>query len=634
MNDPIILPHSIEAEQAVLGGLMLDNKSWQGVSNLLLEEDFCRPEHGIIFNALSDLFSRNIPVEVLILSDFLKQKNQLDQVKGEAYLFKLAKNTPSAVNILAYAEIVQARSIYRQQFKIFQEGQKSILSGNFSLEESIQKLNKSNNRKVKNWEPPVLFEDLETPIIPVELLPTGVYREFAKALSNSTETPTALAVMAIFGVISTCITKCYVVSPKDDWKESLNIYTLVALPPANNKSLILSRCTAPLIEWQKQEAERLQPEINRLISSQKTIEAIIAKKRKDSANAKIIDRSNILNEIHELEESLPKIRFLPELFSTDATPESLAKCAYEQGGRFAIISDEGGIMDVVAGLYTGNNSNIDILLKGIDGGELRINRQSSKMILKPYFTIMMTVQPVIIKNMCTRNVFKGKGLIERFLFVLPKSQLGYRQHNREAVPRELSQKYHQAIIELITRHSISEDLKPIVLRLDELALKEWKDFQLSIEKELRDGGQLSTLRGWGGKISGMALRLAGLIHVASEPHSQVITSKTMDKALELAVLLMQHAIAAYGMMRTDEDIGNATYIFRWLLARKESQFTQSDLSYALRHQDISKERKNKAIQILIERNIISESRILPGRSKPTTFYLVNPGLWGGAHELA
>lgn len=109
-----ILPHSIEAERAVLGGLMLDNDAWQVITERLNEDDFYRPEHSVIFRAFSALANRGAPFDVLTLSDSLKQQNQLQAASGEAYLFELAKNTPTAANILAYADIVRERSILRK----------------------------------------------------------------------------------------------------------------------------------------------------------------------------------------------------------------------------------------------------------------------------------------------------------------------------------------------------------------------------------------------------------------------------------------------------------------------------------------------------------------------------------------
>jgi len=109
-----IPPHSIEAEQSVLGGLMLDNRAWDQVIDRLREEDFYRSEHRSIFRAISRLAEQNKPIDVLTVSETLREVHELDQVGGEVRLFELANNTPSAANITAYADIVRERSVLRQ----------------------------------------------------------------------------------------------------------------------------------------------------------------------------------------------------------------------------------------------------------------------------------------------------------------------------------------------------------------------------------------------------------------------------------------------------------------------------------------------------------------------------------------
>ena len=109
-----IAPHSIEAEQAVLGGLMLDNNALDKVIDAITEQDFYRQDHRLVFNAISDLASNSQPYDVVTLSEWLDQNKQLEQVGGLAYLAELASNTPSAANIAAYANIVRERAILRQ----------------------------------------------------------------------------------------------------------------------------------------------------------------------------------------------------------------------------------------------------------------------------------------------------------------------------------------------------------------------------------------------------------------------------------------------------------------------------------------------------------------------------------------
>lgn len=107
-------PHSIEAEQSVLGGLLLDNQAWDKVADRLHEKHFYRQEHRIIFRVMAELANRGKPFDVITLTDALKNINELSNVGGDIYLFDLARNTPTAANISAYADIVHERSVLRE----------------------------------------------------------------------------------------------------------------------------------------------------------------------------------------------------------------------------------------------------------------------------------------------------------------------------------------------------------------------------------------------------------------------------------------------------------------------------------------------------------------------------------------
>lgn len=107
-------PHSIEAEQSVLGGLMLDNEAWMLVGDKLTEEDFYRQDHRLIFRSIAWLAGNQKPLDVITLSEWLKENEQLEDAGGLSYLATMAKDTPSAANISAYADIVREKSILRQ----------------------------------------------------------------------------------------------------------------------------------------------------------------------------------------------------------------------------------------------------------------------------------------------------------------------------------------------------------------------------------------------------------------------------------------------------------------------------------------------------------------------------------------
>ena len=113
-----IPPHSIEAEQSVLGGLMLDNEAWMVVGDKLVEDDFYRQDHRLIFRAISQMAMQQKPVDVLTLTEWLRENRLLEDAGGLAYLAIMAKDTPSAANISAYADIVREKSILRQMISV------------------------------------------------------------------------------------------------------------------------------------------------------------------------------------------------------------------------------------------------------------------------------------------------------------------------------------------------------------------------------------------------------------------------------------------------------------------------------------------------------------------------------------
>ena len=129
MNEPMSLdkhlpenlripPNSVEAEQAILGGLLLNNSAWDDVAERVGARDFYRKAHRQIFEVIAQLVEEENPCDLVTVSQALTQLGQLDDIGGMTYLSELARNTPSAANITAYAEIVRERSILRQLIQV------------------------------------------------------------------------------------------------------------------------------------------------------------------------------------------------------------------------------------------------------------------------------------------------------------------------------------------------------------------------------------------------------------------------------------------------------------------------------------------------------------------------------------
>jgi replicative DNA helicase len=114
-------PHSVEAEQSVLGGILLDSTAWDKIADILQEQDFYRYEHRLIFRHIALLIEHAKPVDAITVAESMENNAELDKAGGLAYLGSLAQNVPSAANIRRYAEIVRERSIMRRLAEVGSE---------------------------------------------------------------------------------------------------------------------------------------------------------------------------------------------------------------------------------------------------------------------------------------------------------------------------------------------------------------------------------------------------------------------------------------------------------------------------------------------------------------------------------
>src|SRR5580704_11385799 len=113
-------PQNIDAEKSILGGLMLEQEAWDEVSELLVEDDFYKPAHRKIFAAIRELYRREMPSDLVTVSNHLMERGELESLGGAACLAEMIDQTPSTANIVSYAKIVRDKSLLR---KVIQSSQ-------------------------------------------------------------------------------------------------------------------------------------------------------------------------------------------------------------------------------------------------------------------------------------------------------------------------------------------------------------------------------------------------------------------------------------------------------------------------------------------------------------------------------
>ena len=307
----------------------------------------------------------------------------------------------------------------------------------------------------------------------------------------------------------------------------------------------------------------------RLASERRTIEARIERLRRKAASA--ADPSNLMREIRDSEANLPVVPPVFRIHVDDCTPERLASLMVEQGGRIAVFSDEGGVFELLAGRYSKGIPNLDLWLKGHSVSQVRVDRADPRrppiLLDRPHLTVGISPQPDVLQSLRDQPGFRGRGLLARFLYGLPKSPLGYRKLEPCAIPSEIERQYRAGVRRLL-------DYAPrdaVQLRLCPSAYQEWKDFQRAVEVQFRDGGMLDGLKDWGSKLPGAALRLAGVFHLVEQiGHASISTEvshETVTRAIEFATSLISHARAVFALMERDPIIEHAQKLVSWIIQR-------------------------------------------------------------------
>jgi hypothetical protein len=489
-----------------------------------------------------------------------------------------------------------------------------------------------------SWDVPALFDDVSTPEIPSTLLP-GIYGNFARSLALAAEVPESLTTMAVLGVLSAVCAKRFVIAPQSGWDEPINLYVLAALPPANLKSLVVRSSMKPIDAWEFNQRLAMEPAIQLAKSKRKNEESqILSLRGKASKSSDPLKRQSDFAEVNRLEAEMTSIPVPPQIYVNDVTPETLTTVVCEQNGKLAIISDEGGIFEVLAGLYSKGQSNYDIVLKGIDGGRVRLRRKDRDLDVSPYITMLLVVQPQIIRNMSDKKAFQGRGLLERFLYILPRSNLGHRSLDTKPVTEALCKQYDQAVQNLL---NIQPDIElggietPRTLQLAPAARVVWQAFRHDIEVELGPEGKFACCLGWGGKVAGFTLRIAGLMHIAEHGETTLtIGSDSMERAVNMARLLAEHALAAFGLMRNDEPAEDAQALYEWLMKTGQMEFRRTECQRKFHGRFTGKKRFDAALAVLIDRSIISPLRqeTTTEGKRQTGYYDVNPALFESVRE--
>jgi hypothetical protein len=429
------------------------------------------------------------------------------------------------------------------------------------------------------WPPIVPFSAMAVERIPEDLLP-GPVGDMARSVAAATETPIEMAVMTGLGILAATVAGKVRICPSPGYLEPLQIYTATVLPSGNRKTAVINEMASPFREAEARLIAELTPERKRLQSMRKTAELAIERLRKRTAATP--DSSVLIAEIAQREAELPEVPSIPRFWAQDVTPERLGPMMAENGGRMAVISDEGGIFDILAGRYSKNAApNLDLFLQGHSGSPVRVDRGSRDPVLlnSPALTLVLTPQPDVLRLLSEHKAFRGRGLLARVLFALPPSSVGSRKHETVPVPTYIRDAYDSRISSLLRLPGVADGF-PLSLRFSREAFTRWKEFQLAVESMMAEDGRLYEIQDWGSKLAGAVARIAGGIHCSLCEWGSVsgeVQREVVDIAITLGGVLISNSLAAFRIMQKPEKIEHAEKLLAWIRRNDETEFHLRDV---------------------------------------------------------
>lgn len=487
------------------------------------------------------------------------------------------------------------------------------------------------------WPDPVLPGMVKVPDIPADVLPSWL-GAMCGAVADSTQTPQALAVMVGLAVLAAVLQRRYEVSPfDDDYTEPLALWTLTALPSGARKSAVFNAMTAPLLRWEKLEYDRGRAERGRVSSARKVAEKRIERLLVDAAKAKDEhEREQIRAEIQAEREAMPAELRAPRLFTEDVTPERLQAMLAEYGERMALLSDEAGIFQIMAGIYNGGSANLDAFLKGHAGTAMRVDRAGREAhVDKPALSFGLAVQPGVLAEVAASRRFRDSGLLARFLFAMPPSTVGKRDvRRRVAVPERVRAEYEAALFGLL------EDVPavpgtPRVLPMTDPARELWADFAQAIENDQGEGGRYEAISDWTSKLPGAVARISALLELAETVrHAEEVSQAATSRALVIGHLLIPHAQAAFGLLGTDSTDNDAAAILKWARANELDEFSRRQCQKAMEGRFRTLERLTKALLRLQHQEAVRHYTRREKGKTPSEMYRVNPKLLSSISTLS
>lgn len=620
------LPHNLEAEQAVLGGLMLSPKWIEAVQISLKAEDFFRRDHQIIYRAITEIGE---DADAVTVGEWLCANPQ-DITVDVGYLVQLATTTPSAANVLAYTDIVVDLSIKRQLADKLEELKGRALNcatPDEIITDGLTSLSAALRRSSSRHEEPMdLFSDYETQSLRPEWLPPGVSQyaiDQARVIGISPEMVALSCLVAIAGSIS----DEFVIQPKPNeagWTERACLWFMLIAEPGEKKSAAVKRGMAPL--------HRIDAELSAQFGA-KMAEYLPKEKEFRIREQDAAKRAAKGEGFEEPPKPPERPKNIQAIFK-NATNAALSELLVDNDRGLTMYSDE--IVVWFAGMdpKRDQGESRGYALKAYDGGPEKFNRIGRGNVHVPNwsYSVIGTTQPDKISQMVAKD--PDDGLLQRFMVVDVRRGVVFPDYDKPA-DRRLQEQYDDAIRTLW-------GMKPgpggSVIQMTPEAAQEFVEFSQFVIGASRSSGLPVMLRGHLSKWEGLWPRLVLIYHcwgcalTGRHPTSIPVSTKTTQRVTAfMKRFLLPQSMRFYGQTVGNNDpvYGLAQKIGSAILARGDTRIQARELHRSVNAWRVSGDAARKAaIQMMKDSGwIVGAEKV--GVSGVESNWIVNPRV----HEL-
>jgi len=362
------------------------------------------------------------------------------------------------------------------------------------------------------WErPKSLFEERKLSEFPLHALPDEA-RKYVEAVASLKQVAPDMVAAGLLGMFAAAAQKKYAVQYGLEHSEPLSLYIAVGADPAERKTAVMSALREPFVEYEN---------------------------------------------THEVDNADGKPT---RLFSSgDVTPEMLADLMSQNDDKIAILTEEGGIFEILDGRYSNGVPNLELFKQAYDGAQVTIDRKTtgSTKLKRPAITKVVYCQPLVIQKLAENPIFREQGFSGRFMFVLPPKYAGSGKRELEVMwsPAQveeyhrLSRRYAETITKLL---NMRLPAYPLMFHCSEearaYARKKFRDYDALFGV----GAKLESRSDWMGKHFGRVMRVAAILALIETllagTDNRIISLETLKKAFEIGEYLIEHAIAAFGII--------------------------------------------------------------------------------------